>query len=112
MPSYNKLIVASFFEEQGLTIPEFEYKFHPDRKWRFDIAWPSKLLAIEAQGGIFKMGRHNRGAALLKEYEKLNSAAAMGWRILFFQPSDLCLMDTARVVHDCMYPPLYPPAYG
>ena len=24
-----------------------EFKFHPDRKWRFDFAWPEQKIAIE-----------------------------------------------------------------
>ena len=29
-----------------------ELKFHPDRKWRFDFAHPSTMVAIEVEGGI------------------------------------------------------------
>ena len=46
-------------------------------------------VMIEVQGGLFSGGRHTRGAALLKEYEKLNHAAAMGIRVLFFTPQQL-----------------------
>jgi hypothetical protein len=103
MSSYNPKVVTAFFAEYGIPEPEFEYKFHPMRKWRFDLAWiniPAEQagefysckpqLAIEVQGGLFVDGRHNRGAAMLKEWEKLNEAAAMGWRILYVQPRDLC----------------------
>lgn len=69
--------------------PEREYYFHPVRKWRFDHAWPAHKLALEVQGGLFTDGRHNRGAALLKEHEKLNAAAIAGWRVLFTTPRDV-----------------------
>lgn len=69
--------------------PVAEYKFHPTRKWRFDYAWPERLLALEVQGGIWTSGRHVRGAALKKEWEKLNEAATLGWRVIYCEPQDL-----------------------
>lgn len=69
--------------------PEREHRFHPTRMWRFDHAWPSHKLALEVQGGLFVHGRHSRGAALLGEHEKLNTAAILGWRVLFTTPRDV-----------------------
>ena len=31
--------------------PEREYKFYEGRKWRFDFAFPSAMVAIEIEGG-------------------------------------------------------------
>lgn len=73
----------------GLPVPVPEYRFHPPRRWRFDFAWPDRWLALEVQGGLFVTGRHSRGAALLKEHEKLNTAALDGWRILFCTPKQI-----------------------
>ena len=87
---YNPDIVRAYFKTVKLSAPVFEYKFHATRKWRIDIAWPDNRLAVEVQGGIFVQGRHSRGAAMLKEWEKLNTLAGMGWRVLFCQPTDLC----------------------
>lgn len=106
---YNQRVVSAYFQECGLPAPEFEFKFHPERKWRFDVAWPEDAkrwgghnVAIEVQGGLFSSGRHNRGAAMLKEYEKLNEAAAMGWRVLFVQPRDLCTSETVKLIKRCL----------
>lgn len=62
------------------------------------MAWPDYRLAIEVQGGVFVRGRHTRGAALLKEWEKLNHAAMLGWRVMFVQPNDLCMGAFAEMV--------------
>lgn len=62
--------------------PLREYRFHQERNWQLDFAWPSHKVAVEVQGAIHANGRHNRGAALLKEYEKLNEAQLAGWTIL------------------------------
>lgn len=61
---------------------EREYRFHPTRKWRFDAAWPAQALACEVDGGqwVARGGRHNTD----KDREKLNEAAAMGWRVVRF----------------------------
>lgn len=67
-----------------------EYAFAaPARKWRFDHAWIDAKVALEIQGGLFRGGRHVRGAALLKEHEKLNAAAIAGWRLLYCSPKEL-----------------------
>jgi len=59
-----------------------EYKFHPKRKWRFDFAYPYKQVAVEIDGIAWQAGggRHNTD----DDREKMNSAVAMGWRILRF----------------------------
>jgi hypothetical protein len=76
---------------KALKLPEpvAEYRFAPPRRWRFDWAFLEQKLALEVQGGLFSNGRHVRGAALLREYEKLNAAAARGWRVMFTTPQDM-----------------------
>ena len=110
MSKYNPKIVIAYFISCGIPIPELEYRFCSDRKWRFDFAWPvlatvskepgSNLdsVALEVQGGIFIQGRHSRGAALLKEWEKLNAAAILGWRILYCQPADIYKKETMDMI--------------
>lgn len=68
----------------GLPEPEREYKFHPDRKWRFDFAWPDLMIATECNGGTWNYGRHNRGSSIGSDYEKVNTAQALGWRVYQF----------------------------
>jgi len=62
---------------------EREYMFHPVRKWRFDFAFVEAMVALEIQGGTYTQGRHNRGVAMEGEYEKINEAAVLGWRVMF-----------------------------
>lgn len=100
---YNKQVVSSYFEECGIAAPVYEYKFHPARKWRLDIAWPDKRVCVEVQGGIFIRGRHNRGAALIKEWEKLNALAVAGWRVLYCQPSELCMAEMTALIIGALY---------
>lgn len=109
---YKLPIVLAYFAECGLPTPSTEFKFHPTRKWRFDFAWNEfysgsgytvrPMLALEVQGGIFIAGRHSRGAALVKEWEKLNAAAEMGYRIIYFQPSELCTQATIDLIKRCL----------
>jgi len=66
----------------ALPKPEREYRFHPTRMWRLDFAWPDYgLLAVEIDGASWIQGRHNRGAGFEADAEKLNAAAALGWRV-------------------------------
>lgn len=75
--------------KNGLPEPIAEYRWHPVRRWRHDFFWLTQKIALENQGGIFSGGRHTRGAALLKEHEKLNDAARRGHRILFATPQTI-----------------------
>jgi hypothetical protein len=83
------LVMLAMCSEHQLPIPDAEWVFAPPRRWRFDFAWPDQRVALEIQGGLFVQGRHTRGAALLKEHEKLNAAAALGWRVLYTSPSHI-----------------------
>jgi hypothetical protein len=90
-------------------MPELEVQFHPDRRWRFDAAWWDRKVALEVQGGLFagtpcpmcgrrRGGRHNDAVGLLKEYEKLNAAAALGWRVLYVIPEWLMKTETIEML--------------
>ena len=61
-----------------------EYHFHPVRQWRYDFAFPSAMLAIEAEGGTWIKGHHNRGQGFEDDCEKYNEAAILGWHVLRF----------------------------
>lgn len=75
-------------------MPLTEHRFHPTRKWRFDYAWEDHRVALEVEGGVWVGGRHTSGAGFVKDMEKYNEAAAMGWRIIRCQPKELCSSKT------------------
>ena len=68
----------------GLPEPEREYRFHPTRRWKFDFCWPSKMVAVELEGGTWTGGRHTRPIGFEQDCEKYNEAAIMGWKVLRF----------------------------
>jgi hypothetical protein len=69
-----------------IEIPEREYRFHPTRRWRFDLAFVKSKVAIEIEGGIWIFGRHNRPASMIKDMEKYNEAMYYGWYMARFTP--------------------------
>lgn len=56
-----------------------EHVFHGERKWRFDVAFPSQRLAIEFDGMGFG---HQSTKGIRLNHEKQNEAVAMGWRVM------------------------------
>lgn len=62
---------------------ETEYKFHPTRKWRFDWAIKSAMVAIEYEG-VFGGGasRHTNAMGYSKDTLKYNAAGELGWTVL------------------------------
>ena len=65
-------------------VPAREYRFKPPRRWRFDFCWPELKIAVEIEGGIWTGGRHTRGGGFIADLEKLNHAAALGFRVFRF----------------------------
>lgn len=61
-----------------------EYKFHPDRKWRFDFANVADQVAVEVNGGQWQKSGHSSGAGLRRDAEKLNAAQLLGWKVYVF----------------------------
>jgi hypothetical protein len=66
----------------GVPEPEPEYRFHTQRRWRFDYAWPAKLVSIEIEGGTWTKGAHTRGKHFEGDCQKYNEAALAGWLVL------------------------------
>jgi len=62
--------------------PILEYRFHSERKWRFDFAWIPQLVALEVEGGTWTKGRHVRGKGYESDCEKYSEAAILGWRVV------------------------------
>ena len=58
---------------------QVEYRFHPTRKWRFDLALPKLKIALEVEG---LNGRHQYTGGFLKDMEKYNEAAILGWVVV------------------------------
>jgi len=67
-----------------LPVPEREHKFHAKRRWRFDLAWPDKMLAVECEGGVWSGGRHSTGIGFTADCEKYAEAVLLEWRVLRF----------------------------
>jgi hypothetical protein len=76
--------LAFHIHAAGLPEPVREYRFHDTRRWRFDFAWPEYQVAAEVEGGVFTKGRHTRGPGFVKDCEKYNEAALLGWIVLRF----------------------------
>lgn len=78
------------FQLQAAGAPPWErqYRFAREigREWRWDFAWPGLRLAVEIQGGIWKRGggAHSHPLDILRNMEKQNDGALLGWRLLQF----------------------------
>lgn len=83
---------------------EREYRFAPPRRWRFDFAWPSVMVALEVEGGTRNGGRHVRGAGYENDCEKYNEAVIMGWRVLRVTSSQVTSGQALRWVQQVMGP--------
>jgi hypothetical protein len=113
---HNPRVVEAFWQAHGVPLPIPEYKFDPDRKWRFDYAWlenhgnasfdlpdiMTPFIALEVEGGIWTGGRHNSGAGFIRDMEKYNEASALGWRIIRCPPEALLTTATANLVKRCL----------
>ena len=60
-------------------VVEEEVRFHPERRWLFDLTLPEHRIAIEIEG---MNGRHQSMAGFRRDLEKYGEAFAMGWDVL------------------------------
>lgn len=92
-----------------LSEASIEHKFAPHRgpkghlaHYRFDIAWPSRMVALEVEGGLFQRangpGGHNRGRRMLTDILKRNLAAQLGWKTYYCTPEEVRNLSALRWV--------------
>lgn len=90
----------------GIPLPSAEYRFawtdSPPRQWRFDYCWLEQRIALEVEGAVWTGGRHTRGAGFMKDMEKYNRAAVLGWRVLRTTPDKLTDLATSRMIAEAM----------
>lgn len=77
---------------------EREYRFSPPRRWRMDWANPSRLIAVEIEGGIWSGGRHTRASGFQNDAEKYNAATIQGWRVLRYSTQQVAQGNAIRDV--------------
>ncbi len=92
----------AFCVRMGLAAPVAEHKFHPERKWRQDFAWPEYRVCMEVEGAVWTNGGHSRGSGKIRDHEKFTAAAVLGWRILYCQPSDLMTAKTIQSIRSAI----------
>jgi len=64
--------------------PRREVRFHPIRRWRFDLAWPDVRLAAEVEGGTKGKSRHTNRIGYERDCRKYCEAVLHGWKVLRF----------------------------
>jgi hypothetical protein len=63
--------------------PEHEFRFHPTRRWRWDLCFTHPhMLAVEVHGGVYKNGRHTRGKGFTEDRRKMLAGVELGWRVI------------------------------
>lgn len=96
-----------------------EFQFLDGRKFRFDFANEAAKVAVELEGGVFgrggkkcatcgqvSAGRHSRPMGFHGDCEKLNLAAAAGWRVFRFTTKHLkeqpvqCVEMVSKAIKD------------
>lgn len=73
--------------EHALQLQE-EYKFHPERKWRFDWCIPALKVAIEYEGIFSEKSRHTNKMGYVKDAQKYREAVKLGWKIFRYTAID------------------------
>ncbi len=87
--------LAEEMRRAGIVGMERQFKFHPVRRWKADIAIPAAMLLIEIEGvarpgaknphtGKALLSRHQTISGYREDCRKYNSAVTLGWRVLRF----------------------------
>lgn len=96
-------LAAYLRERLGVEVVE-EHRFHPARRWRFDLALPAERVAVEIHGFGRKgaAGAHHSITGRRRDMQKLREATALGWVVGEFEsdePADVILDWVRRVIH-------------
>ena len=97
--SANDLFISICRNEIGVECIK-EHQFYQKRKWRFDYAIPVHKIAVEVDGGVWINGRHNRASGYVKDLDKFNVAASMGWVVLKFTQDNLLRSATLDLIKE------------
>ena len=102
-PSQKTWAKLSFAEQLQMARISYETEYvfaplgengKPLRRWRFDfrINGPvashrtPPLIAVEVEGSLFVGGRHGGAPSIMRDVEKRQAAAVLGWRIIPVTP--------------------------
>jgi hypothetical protein len=84
MQTEAQILLAVHLKELGIaTIPEF--RFDPERQFRFDLYSPALRIGFEVNGHF--QGKHGSGWS--NDAEKINLAQMQGIRVLVFHNRDV-----------------------
>lgn len=83
----------------GLGLPpcEREYRFNLQRRWRVDLAWPGKMLAVEIDGAV-----HRIKARFHADIEKHQALFFAGWRLLRVSTQQVRSGDAVKLVQGAL----------
>jgi hypothetical protein len=70
-------------------VTEHPFAKNIGRRFRFDLCWPLKMVALECDGGSWVGGRHVTGTGVEADCEKVSLAAALGYRVLRVTPRQI-----------------------
>lgn len=120
-------IFLELLRKEGMPKPEEQYKFSKTRRWRFDFAWPEKMLAVEIEGKVWGQyvychrcgakvqkksaggkwsyvrdsgGRHTSASGYLGDMEKYNNAALLGWRLIRIPANDMHNKESVSIIKE------------
>ena len=75
---------------------EAEVRFHPTRRWRWDFAFPSKMVAVEINGIGYG---HLSVKGMARDAEKTRAGLELGWYVIPF--CSACL-GSKQKLHDAV----------
>jgi hypothetical protein len=52
------------------------------------------------QGGVWTRGKHGRGSGIVKDYDKLNTAQSLGWRVYQFTAGQVADGSAIQFIND------------
>jgi len=113
--SLGEITLARQIEYEGLPTPERQHFFAKPRRFRFDFAWPGRMLAVEVDGATFMLkrsraqhgrlvpvGRHNRR----EDLRRGNIAARGGWCVLRYTPDMVQRGEAIRELKELLLKPV------
>lgn len=99
-PGNLTLLLLPALIDAGLPAPLLEFRFCKPRRFRWDLCWPARMVAVELDGAIWRgrKGGHTGGKGYERMCVKQNLGTAVGWRVLRFTTAMVESGEAVRVI--------------
>ena len=76
--------LRAWLKRNPYKVPQQQYKWHPERRFRADFAFVENRILVEIMGTRSVKSAHTTVAGYHSDCRRMAEAVILGWRVLYF----------------------------